>query len=243
MDGKGTRDATDGIEQCQWSPRTGKFYLNIPEVDGDGNNTKPGMVLVIDPVTREIEQKWTIPLAVCTGPQGMAIGPTNQILLGCARNNKTLVGTGSVIIDEDPTLRTPKILHMLTVFGAMTKSGSMQATISTFLRGEPSKTLRRRPQRAHRPDGKAADSPNSFSGSHSVAADPVQNQVYVPVNNGTACDSIGSASNYCIAVFTATGTDDPSICVGQGAPVISVDDEGTGEPVLLKVVCPPKGNK
>ena len=26
--------ATDGIEQCQWSPRTGKFYLAVPEVNG-----------------------------------------------------------------------------------------------------------------------------------------------------------------------------------------------------------------
>src|SRR5215813_1643013 len=31
MDGtKGTPNATGGIEQCQWSPRTGKFYLNVP---------------------------------------------------------------------------------------------------------------------------------------------------------------------------------------------------------------------
>ena len=31
--------ATNGIEQCQWSPRTGKFYLAIPEVCGPGGNT------------------------------------------------------------------------------------------------------------------------------------------------------------------------------------------------------------
>ena len=31
--------ATDGIEQCQWSPRTGKFYLAVPEVNGSGSNT------------------------------------------------------------------------------------------------------------------------------------------------------------------------------------------------------------
>src|SRR5262249_30548794 len=31
MDGtNGTPNATGGIEQCQWSPRTGKFYLNVP---------------------------------------------------------------------------------------------------------------------------------------------------------------------------------------------------------------------
>src|SRR5215470_11752108 len=30
-----TVKATNGIEQCQWNPRTGKFYLNIPEINGN----------------------------------------------------------------------------------------------------------------------------------------------------------------------------------------------------------------
>src|SRR5262249_13549151 len=31
MDGKeGRPDAAGGIEQCQWSPKTGKFYLSVP---------------------------------------------------------------------------------------------------------------------------------------------------------------------------------------------------------------------
>ena len=185
MDGKGnTVNATDGIEQCQWSPRTGKFYLNIPEVDGDGNNTKPGMVLVIDPVTKAIEQKWTIPLADCTGPQGMAIGPTNQILLGCNRNNKTLVGTGSVIIDEDPTLKTPKILHTLNGAWGNDQVWFNAGDDQYFLAGSnQAKLFVVDPNGDIDPDGIAANSPKSFSGSHSVAADPVQNQVYVPVNN------------------------------------------------------------
>ncbi len=40
MDGtNGTPKATNGIEQCQWSPRTHKIYLNIPEVNGPGNDS------------------------------------------------------------------------------------------------------------------------------------------------------------------------------------------------------------
>src|SRR5215510_534753 len=42
-----TPKATNGIEQCQWSPRTGKFYITVPEVNGPGQgppnaNQKPG---------------------------------------------------------------------------------------------------------------------------------------------------------------------------------------------------------
>ena len=75
--------ATNGIEQCQWDEETGKFYLNIPEVNGPGDDTAPGATLVIDPTTMQIEKIWSINHDDCAGPQGMAIGPSNQILLGC----------------------------------------------------------------------------------------------------------------------------------------------------------------
>src|SRR5882672_12584723 len=42
----GTPKAVNGAEQCQWSHRTGKFYIAIPEVDGTGG---AGGVAVIDP--------------------------------------------------------------------------------------------------------------------------------------------------------------------------------------------------
>ena len=119
--------ATDGIEQCQWSPRTGKFYLAVPEVNGSGSNTQPGAVLEIDPISRKVEKVFSIDFgflpqtgtpgtsgfkpatADCLGPQGMAIGPQGEILLGCsnggtigtAPNTITVaVGQGSVIINE-----------------------------------------------------------------------------------------------------------------------------------------------
>jgi len=76
-------NGTNGIEQCQFSEETGKFYQNIPEVNGPGDDTKPGLVAVIDPTTMKVETTFPIPLEACAGPQGMTIGPHNQILLGC----------------------------------------------------------------------------------------------------------------------------------------------------------------
>src|SRR5258708_1484156 len=79
MDGTGgTPKATNGIEQCQWSPKTGKFYLNIPEVNGPGDDSAAGAVLVIDPKTMKIEKTFNISHDACAGPQGMAIRPDNQ---------------------------------------------------------------------------------------------------------------------------------------------------------------------
>src|SRR5262249_28501684 len=96
--------------------------------------------------------------------------------------------------------------------------------------------------------GKRSDfGPATAVGSHSVAADPVQNQVYVPINSNPAqggasgiCGANGgSNANGCIAVFTViSGTDDKGTCVAQGAPVTGTSG---GEPQFLKVKCPAQG--
>jgi len=92
--GSGGVMATNGIEQCQWDAKTGKIYVNIPENNGSGNDTSPGAVVVIDPKSMSVEKVFTIPLSACTGPMGMAIGPENQILLGCSAH-----GSNSAIIN------------------------------------------------------------------------------------------------------------------------------------------------
>src|SRR5205085_6920575 len=65
--------ATNGIEQCQWSPRTGLFYLNIPENNGPGDDLKPGAIMVIDPKTRHLVGLFHVDHTKCAGPQGMAL--------------------------------------------------------------------------------------------------------------------------------------------------------------------------
>jgi len=100
-DGHNAPKATNGIEQCQWSPRTQKFYITVPEVNGPGQgppnaNQAPGGVTVLDPVTMTVITTYTFPgtdpnqtpstalaLNNCSGPQGMAVGPAPQILIGC----------------------------------------------------------------------------------------------------------------------------------------------------------------
>ena len=86
-------EATNGIEQCQYDNVTNLFYLNIPEVNGPGNDSKDGAVYVISPTSFTVVKKYDIPVASCAGPQGMALGPANQILLGCH-------GASDAIIDR-----------------------------------------------------------------------------------------------------------------------------------------------
>jgi hypothetical protein len=229
--------ATNGIEQCQWSPRTGKFYLAIPEVAGTGNNGTPGAVLEINPASLKVQKVFPIEfgfvaahgatpaLGDCLGPQGLAIGPHREILLGCSN-----AGQGSVIINEldgnlirnlpglngnDEVWYNPGDNHYFLA-GSNHTGGPILGVVDV---------------RAD--NGNEDASATSAAGSHSVAADPVKNQVYVPGNK--AATTLCGGSNGCIAVFTTTN-DDPGVCLGRGAPA---DGEGKeGDPGFLRHVCP-----
>jgi len=105
-------NATNGLEQCGWSPSTGKFYQNVPEIDGAGDDTSPGAIAVIDPKKMTVDKLFHIPLEDCAGPQGMAIGPDDQILEGC--NAKSPNGhRNSVVVSA----KNGKILTVLTDLG------------------------------------------------------------------------------------------------------------------------------
>jgi len=213
--------ATNGIEQCQWSPRTNKLYLAIPEVNGPGDNSKPGAVLMINPGSMKVQKVFTVDHSKCAGPQGMAIGPAREILLGCSN-----AGPGSVIIDE---LDGDLIANLPGLNGndeVWYNPGDNQYFLAGSNHTPPILGVAD-------PNGEEDPSAATAAGSHSVAADPVKNQVYVPGNK--AATSLCGSSNGCIAVFTATG-DDPGICVAEGAPVISM---AGGQPGFLRTVCPP----
>jgi hypothetical protein len=233
--------ATNGIEQCQWSPRTGKFYLAVPEVNGSGSNTQPGAVLQIDPKSRMVEKVFSIDFgflpetgtpgmpgfkpatADCLGPQGMAIGPQGEILLGCsnggtigtAPNTITVaVGQGSVIINE----RNGDLVRSLAGLNGNDEVWYNPGNNHYFLAGSnhnlplptPGAILGVVDQKPDTIDEDA--SPSTAAGSHSVAADPVFNQVYVPGNN--AATSICPGGHGCIAIFMSANHD-PGICGGK----------------------------
>src|SRR5262249_19059057 len=219
MDGtNGTPNASGGIEQCQWSPRTGKFYLNVPNPtvgpQGEsGPNTDNGVVLQIDPLTMEIEQTFSLEGSGCGGNNGMALGPFPQALPGC-----TNAGPNSVVINLNSGAIIGKLADEAGADEVWFNPGDDQYFLASgnhldAVTGKPAPILGVVDATGKRPDS----SPTSAVGSHSVAADPVKNQVYVPINSNPAqggasgiCGANGgSNANGCIAVFTViSGTDD-----------------------------------
>lgn len=85
-------DATNGAEQPQWNPGTGRFYISIPEIGGVPQN---GAVKKINPNTAAVEA--TFPVQFCQ-PAGLTVGPKQDLLIGC-----------SVVFDEagQPWTRDP----------------------------------------------------------------------------------------------------------------------------------------
>lgn len=249
MDGtNGAPLATNGIEQCQWNPHNGKFYLNIPEVNGPAPgaptgavDSAPGAVLIISN-DGTIEKNISIDHDKCAGPQGMALGPDGQILLGC--NAQSGNGQNSTVVIDDQG----RIVATLD-----NESGADEVW---FNPGDGHYFLARSTVNANALDGATG---NSMLGvvdaeslhedasitvgtvglkTHSVSADPVHNQVYLPVpkNNGALTSTIcstagGSDTNGCIVVFTAPNDDR---CLAEGTPAIKV---AGGDPDFLKTHC------
>lgn len=199
-DGSQGPNATDGIEQCQWDARTNLIYDNVPEVNGDGNNTQPGQVVVLNGGTRSIVKAFTIPLAQCTGPQGMAIGPRNEIGINCSRNGATGVGTGSVVINE----RTGAVLyHFPTLWGGdemYYDAGGAHYVLTESNDSPPVLGF------VNAAAGNTVDQViNTSKHEHSVAADSFHRQVYFPEVAGASnplCSSLGGDDSLgCIVVF------------------------------------------
>jgi hypothetical protein len=205
----GTPKAVNGAEQCQWNHRTGKFYIALPEIDGTGG---AGGVAVIDPKTMAVEATFVVPLASCQAPQGMAIGPDHQILLGC--NGAGGADHPTAIIDErnGKVIRTlknqsgadmvwfnPGDGHYFLARSSAVGSNQLFGVVdSDGIRQDQSVPITLTP-----------GTPNA----HSVAADPVMNQVYVPIPGGgksNVCSTAGgSDAQGCIAVFTTPNDDRP----------------------------------
>ena len=227
----GAPKATNGAEQCQWSPRTGKFYITIPGVETP--NTGHGVVAVIDPHSKKVETVFDIPLAKCDTPQGMAVGPDHDILIGCNGPNSTT--HSSVIIDE----RNGHILAAIA-----DKSGPDEVWFNPgnnhyFLaRSAPAsgeQALGIIDAESRTADTSIPVGPTGKN-AHSVAANSVTNKTFYPIpgsigGTDNRCSGAGgSDTSGCILVVTGKNDRDDKRdrdkdCVAEGAPVIFASGE------------------
>lgn len=70
-------NATNGAEQPVWEPRTRRFYISIPELNG---NVQEGAVARINP-NGTLETMFRVEFCQ---PAGLTVGPRQDLLLGCS---------------------------------------------------------------------------------------------------------------------------------------------------------------
>jgi hypothetical protein len=215
-------NATNGIEQCKWNPRTGLIYLNIPEVNGNGNDIADGHTVVIDPRRMEIINQFDIPVSQCAGPQGMALGPGPEILLGCNAKGPPDTGTGSAETGTGP--QNAAVLDEFS--GRLIKVLANQGGNDEvwFNPGDGLYFLAEGQNAAQEQLGivssfpisvlqDVAISPPATGRAHSVAADPILNEAYVPIPNNAASTLCPTPADGCVAIF---GSSQPPRFVYRG---------------------------
>jgi len=187
---------TNGIEQCQWDPVSGLYFINIPEVGGHGADTAPGNVLAIQgpsgSTAAKVVATYIIPTADCAGPQGMALGPDPQLLLGCNAagpggiRNSLIINrhTGAVIAigwgvgGADQVWFNPSATSMHYFI-----TGS-SCTAASCLNAPNGSQLAIVDGTGPNLDQTIAITPLGGVSSHSVAADSVTNQAFLPIAGG-----------------------------------------------------------
>jgi len=218
-------DATNGAEQPVWDPGTGKFYVSIPEVNcPGGHNTPPtrpcgggfheGAVVRIDPHTSGTVDTPLFSVEFCQ-PAGLALGPQQDLLLGCSVVFDT-VGKAWDPSEANPAVPAQVLLDAKT--GAIEKrvegvGGSDEVWFNagdrryyTASRSDPlgpvlgvidaeSQTLIQLVPTFNTP----STSPAPRGTAHSVAVNPHNNHVFVPLPPNRISTSI--CTNGCVAVF------------------------------------------
>jgi len=185
----GAPKATNGIEQAVWEPITQKFYISIPQINGSG----PGAVAAIDPNSGLVLQTFDLAafgIGAC-GPTGLASNAGGQLMVGCGDPGQSILfdpkangGRGAVVktfaqvSGEDMVWFDPKTGRFY--LAARNNPGG---PVLGVIDGTTDEWLLNIP---------------TTPGDHSVAADPVSGEVFVPFG-GIAGNTV--CPNGCIAVY------------------------------------------
>jgi hypothetical protein len=231
---------TPGIEQPTWDPKTKRFYVSVPilgKPGGCGTATCDGGMMVIDPnaVTpgtyvlgpfNPATNIGVLALSNC-GPNGITVGPNDNLLLGCTPANNPANDSTLVI-----NATTKNFSHVNKIVGSdevwfnsgdgryytgsnrncTTSAPCPAATQQTAVLGVI--------------DGTSVliETIPQSSGSHSVAADSKRNLIFVPQSAPVAV--VGSGGD-----TTATGAGicgSTNGCVGVYSHQVDKDKDNHG---------------
>ncbi len=106
-------DAQNGAEQPVWDPGTKKFYLSIPQISA--NPTQGGVLLISK--TGTVEKTFIV--TFCS-PAGLALGPKEDLLVGCNTIWDTKGAKWTTNADRDNATAAPQLVILDAKTGGIT---------------------------------------------------------------------------------------------------------------------------
>lgn len=197
LDGtNGTPVATNGIEQSVWDPVSKKFYLSVPQIGGSG----PGGIAEIDPLTGAILHTYSLAsfgIGSCS-PAGLVKGAGSLLMIGCSN-----AGTQTILFNPQANHGNGAIVKLFPQVSGSDelwydpKDGTYFVAADTNLSGPVLGVI----------EGlNWIENVPTSPGAHSVAVDPLNGEVFVPLGGiagNTTCPS------GCVAVFAPTHIPEP----------------------------------
>jgi hypothetical protein len=211
-------DAENGIEQPQWSPQTGLFYVSVPQV---GPDPAQGGVAVIDPSSMQVTA--VFPVVNCS-PAGLALGPNHQAVVGCSASFPTTPPAGTFATTQTLIISIDNgdVISTITQAGGNDEVWFDPASQHYYLgargtvdasTGKVTPILGTVDARTFMFDGGSATSTTA----HSVAADKFSHHVFVPIGFVPTGSPAGTdptnvcPANGCIAVYLPSSIDDDDL--------------------------------
>ncbi|HUP07901.1 MAG TPA: PEP-CTERM sorting domain-containing protein [Caldimonas sp.] len=189
--------ATDGMEQPVWNPNTGSFFVSVPSFAGDD----AGGVVEINTngAIGSIYRFGSMGIASC-GPAGIGLGGSGNLMVGCANR-----GTQAVLLNPTANGHAGQIVGTFAQISGTDELWYDPTSRDFFLTGANTA--------GHRVFSVISDATDTFLGSvllpvadasnpHSIAVDPLTDDVFVPLAGNTAAVGGNTACTAgCVAVF------------------------------------------
>ncbi|HLG71361.1 MAG TPA: hypothetical protein VK009_13120 [Chloroflexota bacterium] len=222
-------DATNGIEQSVYNKGDGFFYIAIPQT----NQNQGGQIDRIDPKSMKVVATFPTPNCV---PHGLAVNTgKNQLLLGCSGDGIKLSGQAMTQIMD---AASGNIVKTITQVGGADEVWYLPGQERYFVAASSMTS-------DGTPDGKPnpvlgvidavtntwIENVKTEAGAHSVAADPLSYQVYVPLRSQGIEMFVSPPPLNATVYMTDTGFVPPIVNVGQGSGalvgIVTVINKGT----------------
>jgi len=246
---------SNGAEQCLYNPRTGLFYETAPELSGPGDNSQPGAINVVDPKVAiaqnfsgtpgpgqgndvPVVATYVLPLTACDGPQGMALGPAPQMLVGCNGGPASAQSNdASVVINDGSTGGVPGsvIAELPNQDGPDEVDFNSSSRLYTLLKSTKTVTnlvgnIGMVSATTFQADVNIPTVATS-GGAHSVASDADSRSTYVPIPIASAasklCSSVGGTDSAgCILQLTRSITNTHDFDANTASDILFRDASG-----------------